>query len=159
MGAQMRKRWIVYKRNISMLFIEIIIPLLFVLVALCFTLVQFFFDSPTYALNPSNKLPVPSPVYFSSNPNNPWDPTQTFSSYFTSSEITQRSVTYTTNANVITDMTNFDDAVFNTREGLSETIYGAYYPITFPATTANKNFEFMVLSNIRDTHSTAVFTA
>ena len=85
LNAQMKKRFIIYKRNITTLFIELVIPILFVLAGLCFTLVQFFFDAPAYPLVPSTQLPTPSPVYISSNPNNPADMTQTFSSYFDSS--------------------------------------------------------------------------
>lgn len=80
----MNKRFIIYKRNITTLFIELVIPILFVLAGLSFTLVQFFFDSPAYTLLPSSQLPTPSPVYISSNPNNPADMSQTFSQYFDS---------------------------------------------------------------------------
>ncbi len=60
---QMWKRWIVYKRNVTTLFIELIIPVLFVLAGLGFTLVQFFFDAPAYPLVPSTQLNTPTPIY------------------------------------------------------------------------------------------------
>ena len=84
LSAQMKKRSIIWKRNLITSFVKLMAPIFLVLAGLCLTLIQFFFDSTAYPLLPSTRLPTPSTVYISANPHNPANFSQTFSSYFES---------------------------------------------------------------------------
>ena len=107
LSAQMKKRSIIWKRNLITSFVKLMAPIFLVLAGLCLTLIQFFFDSTAYPLLPSTRLPTPSTVYISANPHNPANFSQTFSSYFESGQINPPLLTYTPIANQTTDLISF----------------------------------------------------
>lgn len=79
-SAQLKRFSLTLGRRTSFLLVELLVPVIFIVVGLALTLIQFFNNSPALLLVPEKNLP--QPVYLNSNPDN------TFFNSFSSEYVT-----------------------------------------------------------------------